>query len=517
MKANPLEVSAFVLYMLVMIGIGVFFFLRSKGGASEYFLGGRKLGSWVTALSAQASDMSGWLLMGLPGSLLALGMGEIWIAVGLLIGTYLNWLFVAKRLRRYTECAKDSITLPEFLQNRFLSQSLVLRVICAVIFFVCFTLYTASALKACGTLFQSLLGLDYTWALTIGALIVISYTFLGGFLAVSFTDLIQSLLMLAALLVVPLLALNAIGPVTAASFSGVDPAQYLSLVPRDNAVTTILSGLAWGLGYFGMPHIIVRFMAIKSDKMIKKSRIIAVVWVILALGAAVAVGLLGRVYLPTVLGEGFESFAANNSEQVFIEMIRHLTPAFVTGLLFSGVLAAAMSTADSQLLVAASAVTNDVYKPVFRKKAGDKELMWVGRVVVLLIAVIAYFIALSPNTGSIMDLVSNAWAGFGASFGPAILLSLYWKRTTYRGVVTGILAGGVTVILWILLLSKPTGIYELLPGFLVGFAGVLIGSLADRKPSAEVVELFDRAVGIPADRDAGKSASNRAGDESAGG
>lgn len=478
------EIFAFILYFVLVLAVGLFFFLKQKGGSDEYFLGGRQLNSWVTALSAQASDMSGWLLMGLPGSVFAFGLGKVWIAVGLAIGTYLNWLFVAGRLRRFSKAANDSITIPSYLQNRFMTQSPALRYISAIIFFICFTVYAASAFKAGGTLFSTVFSLDYQVGLAVCAVIIVLYTFMGGFLAVCWTDFVQGLMMLAAILALPILGLAAINGFPTEMVG----TAYMSVLPDGKLTYTsaadIISGLAWGLGYLGMPHILIRFMAIKNSSMIKKSRRIATVWVLLALAGAVLVGLVGKAYIPDLA----------NSETVFIEMARRLCPGFIAGILLSAIMAASMSTADSQLLVAASAVTEDMYKPLMKGKATEKGALWVGRCVVVIIAIGAWIIAANPNSGNIMTLVENAWAGFGSAFGPVILLSLYWRRITYKGALVGIVGGAATMVCWLLFAKAATGIYELLPGFVVGLLCVIIGSLLDKAPSKEVNALFDRAL-----------------------
>lgn len=488
---NTGELLAFILYFAAMLGIGLYFFAKSKSnGQADYFLGGRGMGSWVTALSAQASDMSGWLLMGLPGSILAAGFGKVWIAIGLAIGSYLAWLLIAGRLRNFSQVANDSITIPQYLNNRFLSSGLTLQIISAIVFFVCFTVYVASGFKAGAALFATVLGVeDQTIPMIIFGAIIILYTFTGGFKAVCWTDFFQALLMLCAMVFVPIF----FAVTKDISFAAVtaENANYFNFLPSGKfdyeSFSDILSGLAWGLGYFGMPHILVRYMAIKDSKMIKKSRRIATSWVVITLGMAVVIGITGRVILPELAETGAAS------EMVFIKLVQMAFPGFVSGLLLSAILAASMSTADSQLLVASSAFTSDIYKPVIRKNASEKELLWVGRGLVVLLAVIAFFIARDPGSGTIMGLVENAWAGFGAAFGPVIILSLFWKRFTYRGAVCGIIGGGLTVILWIIFLSGPTGIYELLPGFIVGMLACVIGTMLDKKPSEAVCALFDEA------------------------
>lgn len=491
MSLNWGELTAFILYFVVMIGIGVFFFFKTKNGnETDYFLGGRQMGSWVAALSASASDMSAWLLMGLPGSILALGMGQVWISIGLGIGTILSWIFVAPRIRSFSILANDSITIPQYLSNRFLSKSKTLQVICAVVFLVCYTVYTASSFKACGTLFNTVLGLDQKVAMFIAAGVILVYTFLGGFSAVCWTDFFQGLLMIGAIVIAPIFALNTL--VKGGGMEAVELSEnYFNFLPTGKldwgSISTILSGLGWGLGYFGMPHIMVRFMSIKSNDMVKKSRIIASVWTVIALIAAAAVGLVGRLYAPELVESGRET--------IFIVMVRGLFPGFLAGILLSAILAASMSTADSQLLVSASAFASDVYKPIIRKnKASNKEIMNISRLIVIIIAIVALLIAINPDSGSIMDLVENAWAGFASAFGPAILLSLFWKRFTYKGACAGIIVGAVVDVLWLEFLSGPTGLYEIIPGFLVGLLACVIVTLLDKEPSAEIKAYFDKAA-----------------------
>ena len=491
-----MELAAFILYFVVVLGIGLFFFFRTKsGGEKDYFLGGRSMGPWVTAMSAQASDMSGWLLMGFPGSILAFGMGKVWIGIGLALGTSLNWIFVAKRLRRFSKAANDSITLPQYLSNRFLTKSPVLQIICAVVFLVFFTVYVASSFVAGAKVFTQVVpSLSEKTALLIFAAIIIAYTFLGGFKAVCWTDFFQGLMMLVALLAVPFVILfteNVDFSVLSAPLLNPDGTENLfNANPFKASWQDIVSGLAWGLGYFGMPHILVRFMSIKNSKLIKKSATIGIVWVILSLGAAIAIAFLGRIVV------GGELVPAGNQQLIFISLVKRYFPAFIAGLLLSAIVAAAMSTADSQLLVASSSFTSDIYKPIFRKKASDKETLWVGRIVVLIIAVIAFFIASSKASGaqSIMSMVENAWGGFGASFGPVIILSLFWKRITYKGAIAGVVGGAVTDVLWLVFLTAKTGVYELLPGFVVGAICCIIVTLLDKKPGKDIEELYQRAV-----------------------
>ena len=493
---NYMEVLSFVLYFVVVLGIGVFFFFKSKDNSEKgYFLGGRKMGPWVTAMSAQASDMSAWLLMGLPGSILAFGLGQAWIGIGLAIGTALNWIFVARRLRCFSKAANDSITLPQYLCNRFASKKMTLQVVSAVIFLVFFTVYVASGFVAGTSVFTTLFpGLGSDIAMLIFAFIIIAYTFLGGYNAVCWTDFFQGLLMLVALLTVPI-TLAASGQLDTSLLSqtvtSVDGTVYsFTSNPFKAPPKEIISGLAWGLGYFGMPHILVRFMAIEKPSMVKKSSTVAIIWVILSLGATIALAYFGKM-LPL----GAELLEQGNQKLIFINLARSLFPPFIAGILLAAIIAASMSTADSQLLVATSSFTSDIYKPIIRKKASSKEVLWVGRVVVLVISLIAYFIASSKAEGAqtIMNMVENAWAGFGSSFGPVVILSLFWKRLTYRGACAGVIVGALVDVLWLVFL-KNTGIYEILPGFACGLIASVVGSLLDKKPSDEVIAIYEKAV-----------------------
>ena len=477
-----LESIVFVVYLAFMLGIGVYFFVKSKdGGEKDYFLGGRQMGPWVSALSAGASDMSAWVLMGLPASIYAFGIGQAWVAIGLAIGYAVSWTVEAPRLRRFTIVANDAITVPPYLTNRFVSKSKALQIICAIIFLAAYTIYAASSMKACGTLFHTVIGIDATLAMYLAAAIIVGYTFLGGFSAVCWTDFFQGMLMLAALLIAPIFALIVIKGGGAAESVADLPANYWNLF---SSWKDIVSGLGWGLGYFGMPHIIVRFMSVRSDKDLKKSAKIGITWNVLIVIFSVAAGCIGHL----LLGE------ISDSSTVFIQMVRMLFPALISGVLLSAILAASMSTADSQLLASASAFASDVYKPVLRKgKASDKEMLWAGRFVVLAISVIAVLIASNPNSGTIMGLVENAWGLFGAAFGPAIMLSLFWKRFNFEGAIAGIVTGAVVDVLWLLCLSS-TGIYEIIPGTIAGLIAAIIVSRCTKAPSEEVEKLFDKAV-----------------------
>ena len=479
MRMNVTELIVFCLYFVFMIGIGLYFFFRSKdSGEKDYFLGGRQMGAWVSALSAGASDMSAWVLMGLPASIYLYGMGQTWIAIGLGLGYATSWIFEAPRLRRFSIAANDSITIPQYLTNRFFSKSRALQMICAVIFIVAYTVYAASSIKACGTLFNTVMDIDATVAMYGAAAIIIVYTFLGGFSAVCWTDFFQGMLMLAALLIAPIFALFLVkdGSMTAHPL----PEGFFSFATNWKE---IVSGLGWGLGYFGMPHIIIRFMSLRSERELRKSSVIGISWTTIILIMSAVSAVAGRLFLGEI----------DDSSTVFITMVRRIFPPLVSGLLLSAILAAAMSTADSQLLASASAFASDVYKPVFRKNASDREMLWAGRVVVIIISVVALLIASNPGSGTIMSLVENAWGLFGAAFGPTILLSLFWKRFNFKGAVTGIVVGAVVDVLWLIFLKSGSGIYEIIPGFFASLLAAVIVTLATPAPSAQVEALFDRA------------------------
>ena len=482
MDRSTIELIVFIVYLACMLGIGVFFFVKShSGGDKEYFLGGRKMGPFVTALSAGTADMSAWVLMGLPTSIYALGLGQIWIPIGLAIGYALSWIFEAPRLRKFSIVANDSITVPQYLTNRFLSKSKALQVVCAIIFLVAYTIYAASSIKACGTLFNTVAGIDANVAMYIAALITIGYVFLGGFKAACWTDFFQGLLMLAAMMVAPIFAATMLGGMN------VDPMPegYFTVL---TSWQDIVSGLAWGLGYFGMPHIIVRFMSLRSQKEMKKSAVVAIFWTVLIVFFAALIGIIGRQFL------GYDPNTEENS-LVFILMVRAIFPAVISGVLLAAILAASMSTASAQMLSAASSLAADVYKPIVRKgDATEREMFWMSRCAVILISVVAVLIASNPGAGSIMSLVSNAWAIFGAAFGPCIILSLFWRRFNFAGALSGIVAGGAVDVVWLMFLTSSTGVYELLPGFVVGLVVAVVVTLMTPAPSAEVDELFDKAI-----------------------
>ena len=494
---------AFIAYMIIMIVIGAVY-SKKTSNAQDYFLGGRGLGAWVAALSAQASDMSGWLLMGLPGAIYIAGTGEAWIAVGLFVGTLLNWLIISGRLRRYTIKAGNSFTLPSFFENRYHDKSKILIAISSIFIVIFFLVYTASAFSAGAKLFNTVFGLDYHVALVIGAAVILTYTFLGGFLAVCLTDFIQGMLMLVGLLAVPIIALAFIDPGSLQDvlmLEGFKGGTETFLNPAYNggepiSAMSIISNLGWGLGYFGMPHILVRFMAIKSQKELNKSKIIANVWVFISLGMAVVVGIVGKAYMYS------HSIDLPDSENVFIKMIKNLFTVdmalpVIGGIFLCGILAAIMSTADSQLLVTASAVSEDIYRGILKKSASEKATLRVGKIAVVVVAIVAFIIAWNPDS-SVMALVSDAWAGFGATFGPVIILALFWRRSTRNGAIAGMIGGGLMVIIWdyIPLVGgqtpgTATGLYSLVIGFAVGLVANIIVSLISKKPDAEVLADFD--------------------------
>lgn len=484
--ASSGEWIAILLYFALVIGVGVYFFFRDRKveGEKEYFLGGRSMGGWVAALSAGASDMSAWVLMGLPGSIYLYGIGKVWIAVGLVIGTICAWVFVAPRLRRYSIRANDSITIPQFLTNRFQSKNKGLQIISAIVFVVVYCIYSASSISACGTLFNTVTGMSAKTAMIIATAIILVYVFLGGFNAVCWTDFFQGLLMLGSLFAAPIVALCMMQK--SGTTAGTLPVGYWNMM---TSWQDILSGLGWGLGYAGMPHIIIRFMSVKSDKELKKAAKVGIGWTFFILVFAVLVSVVAHLFL----GDGQES------STIFIAIVRRIFTGpwlgLISGLLLSAILAGAMSTADSQLLAASSAFASDVYKPVIRKgQSTDKEMLWVGRIVVLVIAAAALLIASNPGSGTIMSLVENAWGIFGASFGPVIVLSLFWRGFTFSGAATGIVAGAVVDVLW-LVLFKSTGVYEIVPGFAAGLLAAVIASKSSSAESRETAAaLFDQCI-----------------------
>ncbi len=472
MDSNDAIVLTFAGYLVVVLIVGAVAWRRTRD-LKDYILGGRRLGRWVTALSAQASDMSGWLLMGLPGYAYAAGMEALWLLAGLLVGTYANWKLTATRLRVATEKYGDSLTLPDYLERRFDDHSGVLRLLSALFILVFFTFYTSSGLVAGGRLFEEVFGLDYFWAVTAGGATVVAYTFFGGFLAVSWTDLFQGILMFLALVIVAAVALASVGGIDgmADGMKAVNPALLNPLTGVDGkplGFVAIASLLGWGLGYFGQPHILARFMAARSAERIAASRMIAMAWVSVALVCGMLVGMTGPGLLE-------EPLVGPDAEKIFMVLASLLLNPVVAGICLAGILAAVMSTADSQLLVASSAMSEDLYKGLFRRSAGAGELLWIGRLAVVFIAVVAFVLAANPDR-KVLDLVAYAWAGFGAAFGPVILLSLYWDGMSRAGAIAGVVTGGVTVIVWKQLAGGIFDLYEIVPGVILSAIAVIAGS-----------------------------------------
>ena len=511
-SVSPYVVGSFVGYLVLMLAIGALFSGRMKN-LGDYYLGGRKMNKWVVALSAQASDMSGWLLMGLPGAVFVAGFSEAWIGIGLGIGTYLNWKIVAHRLRQYSKACGDSITIPDFICNRFRDKTGASRMVAAVIILAFFLFYTASGFVAAAKLFTTMFGLSYQTALWIGAAVVVSYTLLGGYMAVCWTDFIQGSLMFLAIVIVPACTITAAGGFSATvdQLNAVNP--YLQNLFTSASTGTamgvigLISCFAWGLGYFGMPHILVRFMSIDNPAEVKGSRRIAMAWVFISLGAAVVIGLVGHLFL-----QQHPEATLDDPEKVFMVMINTIfangaIAKLFAGILLSAIMAAIMSTADSQLLVSASAFTNDLYKRVLRKDASNKELVLVSRVAVAAVAVVAAIMA--SNTESeffkvVMKMVSFAWGGFGAAFGPLILLALFWRRTNLAGAVAGMVVGAATCFLWKFWLAPAYaeahpffGVYELAPGFVLSLFTIVVVSLLTKKPSKDILDEFDRVNALP--------------------
>ena len=510
-----------VLYMLVVIGIGVYFFKRAQKNSENYFLGGRTLGPWVTAMSAEASDMSGWLLMGLPGLAYWCGLSSVfWTALGLAIGTYVNWLLVAKRLRNYSQISGNAITIPDFFSNRFKEKKKIILGISAVFIFVFFAVYASSCFATVGKLFSSLFGFDYHAMLVVGAIFVVAYTLIGGFLAESVSDFMQAIVMIIALVTV-----ICVGVVKSGGFGAViENAKaidgFWSFFNTATPVTdangaqiavggapvfgeagkfgfwSIISELAWGLGYFGVPQVLLRFMAIRKSSEIKRSRIIATVWVVISLAAAVLIGVMGRTLVPNSDLLNTKSGAEN----ILIVFSESFLPVIIAGVIMAGILAATISSSDSYLLIASSAVSANIYKGIMKKdKADDKVVMWVSRITIMVIALAGIVIAWDKDS-IIFKLVSFAWAGFGATFGPLMLFSLFWKRVTKQGAIAGMLTGGISVFLWEFVFTKFLsekvaffGIYELLPAFVLSSIVIVVVSLLTKEPEAEIIEEFEKA------------------------
>ncbi|MBE6689538.1 MAG: sodium/proline symporter PutP [Ruminococcaceae bacterium] len=501
-------------YMLVVIFIGVFFAKRSQQSSENYFLGGRSLGPWVAAMSAEASDMSGWLLMGLPGVAYWCGLADAaWTAIGLAVGTYVNWLIVSRRLRNYSQVSGDAITVPDFLSNRFHEKKKVILSIASIFILVFFTVYAASCFVTCGKLFAGLFGTSYHSMMILGAIFVLIYTLIGGFLAESASDFLQAIVMICALVGVLVFGTINAGGIGAVIENAKAIPGFLSLGELANPVTTegvqnvvdgiaqfgeakpyawltALSMMAWGLGYFGVPQVLLRFMAIKEAKQLKSSRRIATVWVVISLAAAVMIGIVGRAVFP--VSEALST--ASLAENVFAELARLLFHPIVAGIVMAGILAATISSSDSYLLIAASSVSKNLYQGIIKKDASDKQVMRLSRIVLLAIAALGVVIAWDENS-VIFNVVSFAWAGFGATFGPVILFSLFWKRVNRAGAIAGMISGAAMVFFWKLVLNPMGGlwaIYELLPAFIFSCIVIVIVSLATAKPSAEIEAEFDK-------------------------
>ena len=502
-----------ICYMLIVVGIGIFFMKRANKNSENYFIGGRTLGPWVAAMSAEASDMSGWLLMGLPGVAYWCGLADAaWTAIGLAIGTYLNWLIVAKRLRRYSLIADNSITIPDFFANRFKDKSNILMFLSSLMILVFFSVYAGSCFVTCGKLFSQIFGLNYQTMVIAGALFVIIYTFLGGFLAESASDFMQAIVMIIALTAVLIAGTNAAGgaskvlenlraiPGMLDFFTMANPVmaegaqQVTEGVPvfgeaLPYSFLTIISTMSWGLGYFGMPQVLLRFIAIRKTEELGKSRRIATVWCVISLAAAVLIGLAGRALYPSAF------LNASDSESIFILISRTLFHPVIAGLVMAGILAATISSSDSYLLIASSAVSKNIFQGILKKDATDKQVMLVSRVTLLVVAVAGVIIAQDENS-VIFTVVSFAWAGFGAAFGPLMIFSLFWKNTTRDGAIAGLVTGGGMVFIWKLLI-KPLGgvfgIYELFPAFVLSCAAIVLVSLVTKKPGSDVLEEFELA------------------------
>ncbi len=503
---------AMIIYMAVVIVIGVLFAKRANKSSENYFLGGRSLGPWVTAMSAEASDMSGWLLMGLPGVAYWWGVSDAaWTAIGLAIGTYLNWLVVSKRLRRYSIRANNSITLPEFFSNRFREKNKIIMTLAALFILIFFTVYAASCFVTCGKLFSTLFGAPYVAMMIVGAIFVLLYTILGGFLAESASDFMQAIVMIVALAVIVVISTVRAGGLGAVVDNAREIPGFLDFfgiaTPSLNdageqivnagkpvfdaagnySILSVCSSLAWGLGYFGMPQVLLRFMAIRREDELKRSRRIAMIWVVISLAVAVFIGIVGRQLYPTV------HLTKSAAENIFITLATSSLPAIIAGFVMAGILAATISSSDSYLLIAASAVAKNIFQGVVKKDANDKQVMLITRITLLVIAVIAIVIALDEDS-IIFEIVSFAWSGFGATFGPLMIFSLFWKRINRAGAIAGMVSGAASVFIWKLLIAKLGGvfaIYELLPAFIISSICIVVVSLLTAPPSKEIEEDFD--------------------------
>jgi len=477
-------IVTFIAYFLLLLGIGIYFYFKSSN-IEDYLLGGRAMGAWVTALSAQASDMSGWLLMGLPGAIYLGGVSKSWIAIGLFIGTVLNWRLVAARLRVYTQ-KTNAITLPSFFEARFRDPTGLIRLASVLIILVFFAIYASSGLVASGLLFESTFGVDYAKAVVLGGLVIIAYTFLGGFLAVCWTDLLQGSLMVLAIIVVPALAYNTVGGAGGIAKAMAARNISTSLIPKGAGLTglAIISTMAWGLGYFGQPHILVRFMSAKSVKKLNESMGIAIVWVFLSLTGAVVVGLISIAK--------FEHLAEGAHEKVFIYMIGEVMHRWVAGIMLAAIFSAIMSTIDSQLLVSSSALSEDFYLKTLRTRASEKEVVWIGRACVIITSIVALIIALVWD-GTVLEIVALAWAGLGAAFGPVVLSALFSRKTAWQSALAGMVAGTVVLVLWKLIGLAGT-MYEIVPGFAANCLTILLVNLAMPQRDSRILQEFDRVI-----------------------
>ena len=513
MEGNTIQILiAMIIYMAAVIVIGVVFAKRANKNSENYFLGGRSLGPWVTAMSAEASDMSGWLLMGLPGVAYWFGVADAaWTAIGLAIGTYINWLVVSKRLRRYSIRANNSITLPEFFSNRFREKSKVIMSLAALFILIFFTVYAASCFVTCGKLFSTLFGAPYIAMMIVGAIFVLLYTILGGFLAESASDFMQAIVMIIALTVIVIISTVKAGGLGAVIDNAREIPGFLDFfgiaspalneageqivqngkpvfdAASNYGVLTICSCLAWGLGYFGMPQVLLRFMAIRREDELKRSRRIAMVWVVISLGVAVFIGIVGRQLFPTA------HLTKSAAENIFITLSTSSLPAIIAGFVMAGILAATISSSDSYLLIAASAVSKNIFQGIAKKNATDKQVMWVTRITLLVIAIVAMIIALDEDS-VIFEIVSFAWSGFGATFGPLMIFSLFWKRINRAGAIAGMVSGAASVFVWKLVIAKLGGvfaIYELLPAFIISSIFIVAVSLLTKAPSQEIYDDFD--------------------------
>lgn len=477
-------VVTFIVYFIFLLGIGFYFYRRSVS-IEDYLLGGRGMGVWVTALSAQASDMSGWLLMGLPGVIYLGGIAGSWIAIGLFIGTVLNWKLISRRLRVYTEQTR-TITLPCFFEERFGDPTGLLRVVSAIIILIFFTIYASSGLVATGKLFESTFNVQYKTAVIVGGLLIVAYTFLGGFLAVCWTDLFQGLLMLVAIIMVPAMAYHHVGGMDAIREAAATKNISLNLIPQGgwSSALTIISAMAWGLGYFGQPHILARFMSVKSVRKLGESMTIAIVWVFISLGGAVMAGLVGKLM--------FDNLRGGEEEKVFIYMIGRLFNPWVGGIMLAAILSAIMSTIDSQLLVSSSALTKDFYQKAIKKNASEREIVLVGRICVIIISVIAFVLALRPND-TILGIVAYAWGGFGAAFGPLVIFALFSRKTGWQSALAGMVVGTVVLVVW-----KQVGLsgrmYEIVPGFAANCLTILLVNTVLGQKDERVLSGYDKVV-----------------------